>query len=133
MKQLFAATVLVLCAGAANAQTATTATAPEGADEVRDACIFVAKNLLMVPDIKVGIVQAFPELEPPGARLTYSTRMDVEESDISDEMECAFTRQEGKLVLLRFCADSTCYASDSEDTDNRRRFAEMQALFERSR
>lgn len=134
MKHLIAVTIFLLGSGLANAQSAATPqSTPEGAGEVRDACIFVAKNLLMVPDLKVGIVQAFPELDPPGARLTYSTRMDAKETDISDEMECTFTRQEGKLALLRFCADSTCYASDAEDADDRRRFAEMQALFGRSR
>ena len=54
---------------------------------VEDACVFVAESMLMVKDLKVGVVQAFPELDPPGARLTYSTRMDSEPQEITDEIE----------------------------------------------
>jgi hypothetical protein len=98
---------------------------------VEDACIFVAKNMLMVKDLKVGVVQAFPELDPPGARLTYSTRLDSEPQDISDEIECQFERGAESLQVTRFCMDLTCYAANSEEPEERRRFEEIRALMQR--
>jgi hypothetical protein len=98
---------------------------------VEDACLFVARNMLMVKDLKVGVVQAFPELDPPGARLTYSTRMDSEPQDISDEIECQFERGAEPLQVTRFCMDSTCYAGNSEEPEERRRFEEIRALMQR--
>lgn len=107
--------------GAAQAKPAT----------VEDACIFVAKSMLMVKELKVGIVQAFPELNPPGARLTYSTRMDTEPQNISDEIECQFERGAEPLQVTRFCMDVTCYAGNSEEPEERRRFEEIRALMQR--
>ncbi len=98
---------------------------------VEDACLFVAKSMLMVNDLKVGVVQAFPELDPPGARLTYSTRMDSEPQQISDEIECQFERGAEPLQVTRFCMDSTCYAGNSEEPEERRRFDEIRALMQR--
>jgi len=98
---------------------------------VEDACLFVAKSMLMVKDLKVGVIQAFPELDPPGARLTYSTRMDSEPQDISDEIECQFERGAEPLQVTRFCMDSTCYAGNSEEPEERRRFEEIRALMQR--
>ncbi|KQW30923.1 hypothetical protein ASE36_01080 [Rhizobium sp. Root274] len=133
MKRFFAAALLV--ATPALAQTPSpapraseTATRPQ---TVEDACIFVAKSVLMVKDLKVGVVQAFPDLKPPGARLTYSTRMDAGEGDITDEIECQFDTGTNPTQVTRFCMDSTCYASDSEDPEDRRRFEEVQALMQR--
>ncbi|RKE85249.1 hypothetical protein [Rhizobium sp. AG855] len=134
MKRLFAAALLI----ATPALAQTPSPAPRAAAEagtrpqtVEDACIFVAKSMLMARDLKVGVVQAFPELTPPGARLTYSTRMDAEEGDITDEIECQFDAGTSPTKVTRFCMDSTCYASDSEDHEDRRRFEEVQALMQR--
>ncbi len=98
---------------------------------VEDACVFVAESMLMVKDLKVGVVQAFPELDPPGARLTYSTRMDSEPQEITDEIECQFERGAEPLQVTRFCMDSTCYAANSEEPEERRRFEEIRALMQR--
>ncbi|THV13988.1 hypothetical protein [Rhizobium rhizophilum] len=98
---------------------------------VEDACVFVAESMLMVKDLKVGVVQSFPELDPPGARLTYSTRMDSEPQDITDEIECQFERGAEPLQVTRFCMDSTCYAANSEEPEERRRFEEIRALMQR--
>jgi hypothetical protein len=134
MKRLLAAALLF--ATPAFAQTPTPA--PRAVDEtvvrpqtVEDACIFVARSMLMAKDLKIGVVQAFPELTPPGARLTYSTRMDAAEGDISDEIECQFEAAAPPIKVTRFCMDSTCYAADSEEPEDRRRFAEVRALMER--
>ena len=68
---------------------------------VEDACIFVARSMLMVDDVKVGIVQSFPGLEPPGARLTYSERLDAEAGEIDDQIECQCEDAEPPFRLLR--------------------------------
>ena len=133
MKRLLA--VALLFATPAIAQTPTPAPRAEDTaarpQTVEDACIFVAKSMLMAKDLKVGVVQAFPELTPPGARLTYSTRMDASEGDITDEIECQFDQGAAPTKVTRFCMDSTCYAADSEDPEDRRRFEEVQALMQR--
>ncbi|QLF70064.1 hypothetical protein FE840_011230 [Peteryoungia desertarenae] len=99
---------------------------------VDDACIFVARSMLMVEDIKVGIVQSFPTLEPPGARLTYSEQMDAEAAEIDDQIECQFEDAEAPFRLLRYCMDSVCYAADSNDPEDRRRFTEIRELMSRA-
>lgn len=123
----------VIPAHAQQAQGAATATGSTEARPatVEDACAFVAKSVLMVKDLKIGVVQAFPELDPPGARLTYSTRMDSEPDDISDEIECQFERDADPLQVTRFCMESTCYAANSEEPEQRRRFEEVRALMQR--
>src|SRR3546814_8997018 len=60
----FAALLLAVPAGPAAAQS----------PDLEKACLAVAQNFLLAPTIKTGVVQSFPELEPPGARMTYSTR-----------------------------------------------------------
>ena len=98
---------------------------------VEDACVFVAKSMLMVTELKIGVIQSFPELDPPGARLTYSTRMDSKPQDINDEIECQFDRGAEPLQVTRFCMDVTCYAANSEEPEERRRFEEIRALMQR--
>jgi hypothetical protein len=134
MKRLIAAALLFSTPALAQSPTP----APRPADQtatrpqtVEDACIFVAKSMLMTGELKVGVVQAFPELTPPGARLTYSTRMDAEDADVTDEIECQFDTGSSPTKVTRFCMDSTCYAADSEDPEDRRRFEEIQALMQR--
>jgi len=109
---------------------------PDAAAEARpatveEACIFVAESMLMVKDLKIGVVQSFPELDPPGARLTYSTRLDAEPQNVTDEIECQFERGAEPLQVTRFCMDSTCYAASSEEPEDRRRFGEIRALMQR--
>lgn len=99
---------------------------------VEESCVFVARSMLMVDTLKVGIVQSFPGLEPPGARLTYSIRMDAEAADINDQIECQFEQAEPPFRLQRFCMRSTCYALDSTDPEDRRRFEEIRELMSRS-
>lgn len=134
MKRLFAAALLFATPAFAQSPSPAPRPANETATRpqtVEDACIFVAKSMLMAKDLKVGVVQAFPELTPPGARMTYSTRMDAEEADITDEIECQFDTGTSPTKVTRFCMDSTCYAADSEDHEDRRRFEEVQALMQR--
>jgi hypothetical protein len=130
------ATLLTIAPAAAQQAQGTAASAAAVSSEsrpttVEDACLFVAKSMLMAKDIKVGVVQAFPELDPPGARLTYATRMDAEPQDITDEIECQFERGAEPLQVTRFCMDSTCYAGNSEEPEERRRFEEIRALMQR--
>ena len=39
--------------------------------KIEDVCVQVAKHFLMTETVHTGVVQAFPDLKPPGARLTY--------------------------------------------------------------
>ena len=78
---------LVLLASPAAAQTV----------KVEDMCVKVAKNLLMTETLHTGVVQSFPELKPPGARMTYSTRDGVEKKDMVDTIECQFERRHGTV------------------------------------
>ena len=130
------ASLLMVAPAAAQQSSGTAASGAPAASEARpttveDACLFVARSMLMVEDLKVGVVQAFPELDPPGARLTYSTRMDAEPQDITDEIECQFERGTEPLQVTRFCMDVTCYAANSEEPEERRRFEEIRALMQR--
>jgi hypothetical protein len=130
------ASLLMMAPAAAQQSSGTAASGAPAASEARpttveDACLFVARSMLMVEDLKVGVVQAFPELDPPGARLTYSTRMDAEPQDITDEIECQFERGTEPLQVTRFCMDVTCYAANSEEPEERRRFEEIRALMQR--
>lgn len=134
MKRLLAAALLLATPAFAQAPAPAPRPAAEDAAQprtVEDACIFVAKSVLMAKELKVGVVQSFPELKPPGARLTYSTRMDAGEGDINSEIECQFDASTPPIKVTRFCMDSTCYAADSEEPEDRRRFDEIQALMAR--
>lgn len=133
-RQLISIPLLSLLAVApASAQQTTESSAATAArpSTVEEACIFVAKSMLMTEDLKIGVVQAFPELDPPGARLTYSTRLDSEPQDITDEIECQFEGGADPLKVSRFCMDSSCYAANSEEPEERRRFDEIRALMQR--
>ncbi|CDZ29316.1 hypothetical protein [Neorhizobium galegae] len=101
--------------------------------QLEQACITVAKNFLLVPSIKTGIVQSFPELDPPGARLTYSTREDAKPTDFTNQIECEFDKGQPPFRLQRFCISDTCYGPNEQDQDNRRRYQEIKALMDRQK
>ncbi|NML73092.1 hypothetical protein HHL25_03025 [Rhizobium sp. S-51] len=99
--------------------------------DIARTCEAVARNFEMVKAVKVGIVQSFPELKPPGARLTYSTRLDAKDEDIGDMIECQFKEATAPLTLVRFCLGTTCYSADEKNPEHRRRFEEAQSLLAR--
>ena len=109
------------------------AASPAAAQElkVEDVCQKVAKNLLMTETLHVGVVQSFPELKPPRARMTYSTRDGVEKKDMVDTIECEFGATKAPYKLTRFCVSSTCYTADDKNAENKARFEEVRTLLER--
>lgn len=121
MKKIAFGLAALLVAGPAAAQTAT----------VEDLCIKVAKHLLMTETLHTGVVQSFPELKPPGARLTYSTRDGVEKKDMVDTIECQFDNDKAPFSVNRFCLASTCYSADEKNAENKRRFDEVRILLQR--
>ncbi|MFD1746209.1 hypothetical protein ACFSE1_12115 [Rhizobium helianthi] len=100
---------------------------------LEQACISVAKNFLLAPTLKTGVVQSFPELDPPGARLTYSIRQNPEPTDFNDEIECEFDRAQAPYGLKRFCISNTCYSAGEKEEENRRRYQEVKALMDRQK
>ena len=115
------ALVLALAATPAAAQT----------PKIEEVCVKVAKHLLMTDNITTGVVQSFPELKPPGARLTYSTREGVEKKDMVDTIECQFENTASPFMLRRFCLANTCYSAGERNEANKRRFEEVRLLLER--
>jgi hypothetical protein len=99
--------------------------------ELEKACVAVAQNFLLTPTLKTGVVQSFPELEPPGARLTYSTRQDPQPTDFTNEIECQFASATPPFNLVRFCISSACYSETEQEPENRRRYLEVKALMDR--
>ncbi len=101
--------------------------------QLEQACVAVAKNFLLVQTLKTGIVQSFPELDPPGARLTYSTREDAKPTDYNNEIDCEFDKATPPFGLVRFCISKTCYGPGEQEPENRRRFQEVKALMDRQK
>lgn len=99
--------------------------------KIEDVCVQVAKHFLMTETVHTGVVQAFPDLKPPGARLTYSTRDGTEPKDMVDTISCEFRNTAAPFELQRFCLSSTCYAADERNNENRRRFEEVRILLQR--
>lgn len=99
---------------------------------LEETCSLVARNFEMAPAVKVGVVQSFPELTPPGVRLTYSTELDAEPASITDTIECQFEKASAPFKLVKFCLNGTCYAADEKNPERRRRFEEAQSLLSRS-
>ena len=99
--------------------------------KIEDLCVKVAKHLLMTETLHTGVVQSFPELKPPGARMTYSTRDGVEKKDMVDTFECQFDSATAPYGLKRFCLASTCYSAGEKNQENKRRFEEVHILMER--
>ncbi|MGF9692803.1 MULTISPECIES: hypothetical protein [unclassified Rhizobium] len=95
------------------------------------ACVAVAKNFLLAPVLTTGVVQSFPELQPPGARLTYSTRAKPEPSDFTSEINCEFEKAQAPFGLTRFCISNTCYSASEQDEERQRRYREVKALMDR--
>jgi hypothetical protein len=126
---LFAAALLAASPAALLTASPATAQSPQ----LEQACITVAKNFLLVPSVKTGIVQSFPELDPPGARLTYSTREDAKPTDFSNEIECEFDKPNPPFSLQRFCISDTCYGPNEQDQENRRRYQEVKVLMDRQK
>lgn len=100
--------------------------------ELEATCQTVLKNFLLTDKVAVGSVQSFPELKPPGVRMTYSTRQGVGPSDMTDTFECEFDKADKPHHLSRFCVASTCYSASEDDADRKRRFAEMRILLDRA-
>jgi hypothetical protein len=126
---LFAAALIAATPAAILCATPAAAQSPQ----LEQACVSVAKNFLLLPSIKTGIVQSFPELDPPGARLTYSTREDAKPTDFNNEIDCEFDKGNPPFVLRRFCISDTCYGPGEQEEANRRRFQEVKALMDRQK
>lgn len=126
---IFAAALAAAIPGALLAASPAAAQTPP----LEQACVSVAKNFLLIPTIKTGIVQSFPELDPPGARLTYSTREDAKPTDFNNEISCEFDKATAPFSLRRFCISQTCYSAGEPDEENRRRYQEVKALMDRQK
>lgn len=99
--------------------------------ELEQACRTVLQNFLMKPDVKLGQAQSFPELQPPGARISFSERADTDASKMDDVIDCEFQNAKPPYGLTKFCISSTCYSEGERADDRRRRFEEMRALMTR--
>lgn len=99
--------------------------------QLEQACINVAKTFLLATTLKTGVVQSFPELDPPGARLTYSTREDAKPTDFSNEIDCQFDKASPPMTVLRFCISDSCYGPNEQDPEKRRRYQEVKAVMDR--
>ncbi|TCR98321.1 MULTISPECIES: hypothetical protein [unclassified Rhizobium] len=95
-------------------------------------CQSVAKGFFMSDQLAIGTVQSFPELKPPGVRMTYSTRAGTAPGDMTDTFECEFDKVDKPHHLTRFCVSNTCYSPNEDDGDRKRRFEEARILLERS-
>lgn len=122
MKTLIVASAILMIPVMAEAQS----------PQLENTCQTVAKNFLLTDHLNVGIVQSFPELKPPGARLTYSTRPGASKSDMSDSFECEFDKTDSPNHLTRFCVSEVCYSAGDADADRKRRFDEMRILLDRT-
>lgn len=100
--------------------------------ELERACAGIAAQFQMVPSVKIGVAQSFPELDPPGARLTYSIEPDAKPDEIDDQIECQFKTAAPPYELIKFCLDRTCYSTAGDDPEMRRRFEEIRILVERA-
>ncbi|WP_454286494.1 hypothetical protein [Rhizobium arsenicireducens] len=95
---------------------------------LEETCAIVARNFEMVKAVKLGVTQSFPELTPPGVRMTYSTKLDAEDANITDTIECQFEKASAPFKLVKFCLNNTCYTADEKNPERRRRFEEAQSL-----
>lgn len=108
------------------------ATAVAQSPDLEETCKSVAKSFFMSDQLAIGTVQSFPELEPPGVRMTYSTRQGTAPAEMTDIFECQFDKTDKPRNLARFCVSSTCYFPTVDDADRKRRFEEMRILLSRS-
>jgi hypothetical protein len=122
LRTLIVAAALLLPPAVAEAQS----------PQLENICQVVAKNFLLTDHLNVGIIQSFPELKPPGARLTYSTRPGTSKSDMIDSFECEFDKSDPPYHLTRFCVSQVCYSASDADADRKRRFDEMRILLDRT-
>lgn len=95
-------------------------------------CKTVAKNFFLSDTLTIGTIQSFPELKPPGVRMTYSSRQGMAPADMTDTFECEFDRVDKPHNLAKFCVSSTCYTPGDSDADRKRRFEEMRLLLQRA-
>jgi hypothetical protein len=97
--------------------------------QIENACVTVAKNFLLTDNLNVGIVQSFPQLNPPGVRMNYALRQGTAKSEMSDTFACEFQSAEPPFDLTRFCVSTICYAPDDSDADRRRRFGRCESCW----
>nr|WP_210282747.1 hypothetical protein [Rhizobium sp. BK049] len=100
--------------------------------ELEDTCKSVAKSFFMTDQLAIGTVQSFPELKPPGVRMSYSTRQGTAPAEMTDIFECEFDKADKPHNLAGFCVSSTCYSPNADDGDRKRRFDEMRILLNRA-
>jgi hypothetical protein len=100
--------------------------------QLENTCQTVAKDFLLTDRLNIGVVQSFPELKPPGVRMTYSTREGAAKTDMSDSFECEFDSIAPPYHLSRFCVSTICYSPNEGDADRKRRFDEMRILLDRA-
>ncbi|WFU12338.1 hypothetical protein QA646_20715 (plasmid) [Rhizobium sp. CB3090] len=95
-------------------------------------CKTVAKNFFLTDGLAIGTVQSFPELKPPGVRMSYSTRQGTAPAEMTDMFECEFNKADKPHDLVKFCVSTICYTPNDNDADRKRRFEEMRILLQRA-
>lgn len=119
---------LILAGAVVMAPAVTWAQSPQ----LENTCQIAARNFLLTDRLNVGVIQSFPELKPPGVRLTYSIRPGTAKSDMSDSFECEFDQTNPPYHLTRFCVSDICYSGNDTNADRKRRFDEMRILLDRA-
>lgn len=99
--------------------------------DIEKACIDATQHFLLAKSVKIGVMQSYPELSPPGVRFTYSTDAEADPAEIDDQVNCEFERPSAPFQIKKFCLSDECYSIDAQDPENRRRFQEVKALMDR--
>lgn len=114
---------LTLLPGIAAAQSA----------DLEKACVNAAQIFLLNNNLKIGVIQSYPELTPPGVRFTYSEDADTDPADIDDQIDCEFERATTPFGISNFCVSGKCYSPSEQDEENRRRFQEVKTIMQRAK
>ncbi|MCS3742105.1 hypothetical protein [Rhizobium sp. BK661] len=94
-------------------------------------CQSVARGFFMTDKRPVGTIRSFPELKPPGVRMTCFAREGVAVPDMTDTL-CEFGKTNKPHHLVGFCVSSTCYSPNEADGDRNGHFDEARILLDLS-
>ncbi|WP_454858153.1 hypothetical protein [Rhizobium binxianense] len=100
--------------------------------ELEQLCIRATQSFFLSQGVTFGAVQSYPELTPPGVRLSYSLNPAVDAKNMTDEIQCQFDVAQSEAVISLFCVSAVCYSEISAIAQQRRRFQEIRAILGRN-
>lgn len=96
---------------------------------IESACIRAAAAMSVAPTVIADVVQSFPELDPPRAKIRFKLS-DKPDAQITF-LTCKFRKVNAPFEITEFCLPTGCFSQESKDPKIKALYEEVSTLLKR--